>query len=452
MSRKQAAQSWTDDEFGGLDLGDARLNNRARKLMETFATKPKASIPEACDNWTETQAAYRFMANPEVTWDGILAPHWARTMERMATQKVILCIQDTTELDFSGQNIDGLGPLNYEARRGMYVHPTYAVSPEREPLGLLDGWMWAREERGADGKRPASVKESERWIEGYERVAEQATQLPNTRLVYVADREADMMGMLRRAAELGTPADWLVRAKHDRCLADGESKRLWPETTAGMPLGEISFIMAGRGKQRARQVRQQVWAKRVLLRDGKRGKIEATCIVASEVQPPTGIKPVEWRLLTNRRAETLADASELIDWYRARWEIEIFFNVLKNGCEVEELQLSTMARLERALALFMVVAWRIAYLMRKGRTCPDLDATLFFDPDEIRAAYLLNKKKAPAMPGLNEVLRMVARVGGFLARKHDGEPGVKTIWRGLQDVQVSAQTIRTLREMGALQD
>ena len=452
VSRKQAAQSWTDEEFAGLDLGDARLNKRARKLMETFAAKPKASIPEACDNWTETHAAYRFMANPEVTWDGILAPHWARTMERMATQKVVLCIQDTTELDFSGQDIDGLGPLNYEARRGMYVHPTYAVTLEREPLGLLDGWMWAREERGADGKRPASVKESERWIEGYERVAEQAAQLPDTRLVYVADREADMMGMLRRAAQLGTPADWLVRAKHDRCLADGEGKRLWPETTAGMPLGEISFIMAGRGKQKARQVRQQVWAQRVLLRDGKRGKIEATCIVAREVQPPAGIKPVEWRLLTNRCAETLADASELIDWYRARWEIEIFFNVLKNGCEVEELQLSAMDRLERALALFMVVAWRIAYLMRKGRTCPDLDATLFFDPDEIRAAYLLNKKKAPAAPSMNEVLRMVARIGGFLARKHDGEPGVKTIWRGLQDVQVSAQTIRTLREMGALQD
>ncbi|WP_338847481.1 transposase [Massilia sp. W12] len=95
MSRKQAAQSWTDDEFGGLDLGDARLNNRARKLMETFATKPKASIPEACDNWTETQAAYRFMANPEVTWDGILAPHWARTMERMAPRvKIVVASSD----------------------------------------------------------------------------------------------------------------------------------------------------------------------------------------------------------------------------------------------------------------------------------------------------------------------------------------------------------------------
>jgi hypothetical protein len=451
VSGKPAAQRWTDEEFAALDLGDARLNNRARKLMDTFAAKPTASIPEACDNWTETHAAYRFLANPEVTWDGIMAPHWARTVERMRAQKVVLCIQDTTELDFNGQEIAGLGPLNYEARRGMYVHPTYAVSPEREPLGLLDGWMWARELRDADGQRPPSVKESERWVEGYERVAELALQLPDTRLVYLADREADIAAMMRQAYALGTPADWLVRAKHDRCLAGGEGKRLWSETTAEVPLGEISFLMEGRGKQKARQVRQQVWAKRVSLRDGRRGKIEATCIVAREVAAPAGIKPVEWRLLTNRHVGTLADACQMIDWYRARWEIEIFFNVLKNGCEVEALQLSAVDRLERALALFMVVAWRIAYLMRKGRTCPDLDAALFLDPDEIQAAYVLNKKRPPPVPGINEVLRMIARVGGFLARKHDGEPGVKTIWRGLHDVQVSAQTIRVLREMGVLQ-
>jgi hypothetical protein len=131
--------------------------------------------------------------------------------------------------------------------------------------------------------------------------------------------------------------------------------------------------------------------------------------------------------------------------------VEIYFNVLKNGCEVEQMQLSAIDRLERALALFMVIAWRTAYLMRKGRTCPDLDAALFFHPDEIQAAYLLNKKLTPPAPRRNEVLRMVAQAGGFLGRKHDGEPGVKTIWRGLHDVYVSAQTIRTLRDMGALQ-
>ncbi|NHZ67138.1 IS4 family transposase, partial [Massilia sp. CCM 8694] len=290
-------QRWTDDEFADLNLGDGRLNKRARTLMDTFAAKPASSIPEACDSWSETCAAYRFLSNPDVKWEGILEPHWARTRERMGEHAVVLCIQDTTELDFNGQEIAGLGPLSYEAQRGMYLHPTYAVTPDREPLGMLDAWMWAREKRGDDGVRPG-LKESRRWVEGYERIAEQAIELPGTRLVYLADREADMVEMMRVARDLGTPADWLVRAKHDRCLADNEGTRLWAATTNGPPLGEISFTMGGREKQKAREVRQQLWAQRVLIGDGKKGQIEATCIVAREVDAPAGVKPVEWRLLT----------------------------------------------------------------------------------------------------------------------------------------------------------
>lgn len=133
--------------------------------------------------------------------------------------------------------------------------------------------------------------------------------------------------------------------------------------------------------------------------------------------------------------------------HRARWEIEIYFHVLKNGCEVESLQLAAVDRIERALALFVVVAWRVTYLMRKGRSCPDLDASLFFDPDEIRGAHLLAKKKMPAtMPTANEVVRLIAQIGGFLGRKSDGEPGAKTIWRGLDQVLTAADTLRALRQ------
>ncbi|WP_232444632.1 IS4 family transposase, partial [Burkholderia ubonensis] len=256
-----------------MDLGDARLNRRAKKLVERLAAKPTASIPEACDSWSETCAAYRFLRNTEVSWEGILAPHWASTQARMRSQSVVLCIQDTTELDFNGQEIAGLGPLNYEARRGMYLHPTYAVTTEREPLGVLDAWMWTREERGADGERPGQ-KESARWVEGYERVAEMAPDMPDTRLVYVADREADMVELTRRADELGTPADWLVRAQPDRCLPEGEGIKLWASTTSVEPLGEIRFATGAREHQKSRAVRQQLWAREVEIADGKRGKIK----------------------------------------------------------------------------------------------------------------------------------------------------------------------------------
>ena len=168
--------------------------------------------------------------------------------------------------------------------------------------------------------------------------------------------------------------------------------------------------MAARDKQAARTVRHQLWTRSVEISDGKAGRITVACVVRREIGAPKGVKPIEWRLLTNRPAPTLEQAVELIDWYRARWEIEIYFHVLKNGCEVEALQLSAIDRIERALALFMVVAWRVTYLMRKGRTCPDLDAQLFFDPDEIRGAHLLTKKKMPTKPPtLNEVVQLIAR-------------------------------------------
>lgn len=195
-------------------------------------------------------------------------------------------------------------------------------------------------------------------------------------------------------------------------------------------------------------MRQQLWTRRVELPAGKNKSVGVTCIVARECDAPTGVKPIEWRLLTNRSADTAAAVAELIDWYRARWEIEILFDVLKNACRVEALQLGAIERVERALALYLVVAWRIAHLMRLGRTCPDLDAALFFDPDEIEAAYLLHDKAPPEQPRLNDVLRQIARVGGFLARKSDGEPGVKTIWLGLKDVHVAVKTMRRLRQRG----
>jgi len=437
--------SWAADEFHALDLGDRRLNRRTVLLAERLAAQPMASIPAACGGWAETQAAYRLLGNDDIGWEDLLDPHVACTMQRMAAQPVALCIQDTTELDFNGQAIAGLGPLSYEAQRGMYLHPTYVVSGAREPLGVIDAWMWAREFKAEAGRRDGIV-ESVRWIEGYERIAERAADVPETRLVYVADREADIAALMARARDLGTPADWLLRSQHNRALPDGD--KLWASVLATEPLGEIRFNLPARKGQKARPVHQQVRAKRVRIRVGRDDTIEASCVIAREIDPPVGVKALEWRLLTNREAPDFEAAVQLIDWYRARWEIELFFHVLKNGCKVEALQLSTFERLERALMLFMVVSWRIARLMRLGRTCPDLEAELLFERDEWEAAFILNKRRPPkAAPPLNEVVRLVAALGGFLGRKCDGEPGVKTIWIGLQRVMEYAAGRQFEREL-----
>jgi hypothetical protein len=436
---------WASEELSRIDLGDQRLNGRSVKLLERLSEKPTASIPAACRGWAETVAAYRFLAQEEIEWRDILQPHVDCSLSRMRGQPVVLCIQDTTELDFNGRGIDGLGPLSYAAQRGMYLHPTYAVTPERLPLGVLDAWMWAREAKDEQGER-SGIVESHRWIEGYERIAERAVELPDTRLVYVADREADILALMQRAHALGNPADWLIRAKHNRKLG-AEDGKLWDRLAEAPVLGELRFYLPPRPGRKGRNIVQPVRVLRVSLPAEEGGQFETTAILAREINPPPGEKPLEWRLLTNREANTLAEAAECVDWYRCRWEIEMFFNILKNGCKVEALQLSAMPRIELALALFMIIAWRIGYLMRLGRACPEMDCEVVFDREEWQAAWLVARKPLPKTPPtLNDAIRLIATFGGFLGRKGDGEPGAKSLWHGLQRVMDFAMGIRAAQE------
>ena len=190
------------DEFGKAQMGDARLTRRLIKLADRLGDAPSASIPGACNGHAETQGAYRLFDQARsdkraLGWEAVLTPHMARTEERMAAHPVVLCLQDTTELDFNGQQIDGLGCLSFDAQRGMYLHPTYAVTPQRLPLGILDNWMWAR---------PLEGSESRRWVEGYERVAERAGHMPDTRLVYVADPRSRHAGV-----DANAPTHWVTR-------------------------------------------------------------------------------------------------------------------------------------------------------------------------------------------------------------------------------------------------
>ena len=434
--------SWAEQEMVGADPGDARRSRRLVRLAE----QPSANIPAACIAAAEIKAAYRLLSHDAVGWYDILEPHLKNSLQRMNAEPVVLCLQDTTELDFNGQDIQGLGPLSYEAQRGMYLHATYAVSPTRVPLGVLDAWMWARQPKNSDGTR-SGVLESTRWIEGYERLVETAAELPSTRLVCVGDRESDMMALLVRARQLGHAVDYLLRCQHNRVLAQGG--KLWESVMASPVLGSIAFeLPAGRGRK-ARSVQQEVRAQRLELDDRQGGKVAVTCLIASEVDAPQGAKPVVWRLLSNREVSTLEEAAQLIDWYRARWEIELLFLTLKEGCRVEALQLSSVQRIERALAIYLVVAWRVGLLMRLGRSCPQWDAERLLTRQEWQAAWIVARQKVPdKTPTLRQALHMIARLGGFMGRKGDGEPGVKSLWIGLQRVAACVQGMRFKQRCG----
>lgn len=433
-------------ELAGIDLRDQRLNRRARRLLTKLGDKPTVSIPAACGGWGETRAAYRLFDHPEVSAERVLAPHIACTEERLRAYPRVLCIQDTTELDYTTKkdSIVGLGPLNYESRWGLYLHPTLALTPERVPLGLLEAYTWVREPgslgQEKDPNRPLEEKESLRWVDGFARVNELAEQLTDTRLTYIADREGDLYDLFVEAPCPERGADWLVRVQHaDRLLTDG--RKLRAVIDAAPVLAEISFERPAANGRRARTVHQQIKAVRVTLQaparpDRTLPDVTVTALLATEPHPPAGEDPLDWLLLTNLPVETPEQAIEKLSWYLCRWQIEVFFKVLKSGCRVEQLQLETRARLEPALAFYMIIAWRVLYLTMLGRDCPEMPCDTVFADEEWKAVYLVTQRKPPPEqpPSLDTMVRMVATLGGFLNRKHDGFPGPKTLWIGLQRI------------------
>ena len=428
---------------GGVELGDARRTRRLIKLVDDLSAQPTGSIPLACGGWSETKAAYRLLDNPAVEWREIRDVHTTRTVARMAGQSVVLCIQDTTELDFTSQpGIAGLGRLSHEAQHGLYGHPTLAVTPAGVALGVLDAWLWARKP-----KDQPDVKESIRWVEGYEIVADLAETLPDTRLVYVADREGDLRALIDAAARRGTPADWLIRSKPNRKTTTGE--KLGERIAQSEALGEVEFTLPAAPDRPARAVRQTLYRTVVML-PAHHGQpaVTVTAILAREEPPPTGEPAIEWWLLTNRTADTLADVVQLIDWYRRRWLIEVFFRIWKSGCRVEALQLGTLERLERALVIYLIIAWRILYLVTEGRDCPNLPCDVVFDPEEWQAAWIVaHRAKPPAIPPpLGQMARLIAGFGGFLGRKRDGHPGPKALWEGMQKVRAFAIGIAAAKQ------
>lgn len=450
-------------ELEGVDLGDCRRNRRACTLLEQLGQQPTNSIPSATNGWYESKAAYNLFQRGEVTQQKILEPHYQSTLKRCAEYPVVLVAEDTTELDYSKKgDIEGMGTLNYENRTGLYLHSALAITPERLSLGQLTAWSWTRPFKDAD-------KESIRWEEGYENVcdAQQSlnqmateTEEPPTQLVYMADREGDLYGIfLRREQRIARgehPAHWLIRSKHDRKTlqnseqGDEEIIKISKQLTHAPRLGEIEFdLPKGRGERKARRVTQTLRAIPVQLKPKKKGDLAltVTAILAEEEYPPKGEKPIRWILLTSLEITTLEQAKEKLDWYLARWQIEIFFKILKSGCKVEELQLEHVERIEKALAFYQIIAWRVLYLTMLGRDCPELPCNLVFEEEEWQAVYIVTKKEQPpeTAPSIDEIIRMIASYGGFLNRKGDGFPGPQTIWIGLQRSRDFALAMAAMR-------
>ncbi len=450
-----ADEQWVVEEFAQVELKDARLNRRCQELAITLDQQPNAPINQACEEWSDTKAAYRFFDNNKVTPARILAPHHQCTVERMRKHTLVLAVQDTSFFNYTHHpHTKGLGEIGTKKQnqRGFGMHSTLAVTPAGVPLGLLTQAFFTRpigepahtpvEAR----KLPIEEKESYRWLQAFEQTLALAPS--DVQVVSVCDREADIYEIFVLAQE--KQADLLVRASWNRRLAEQEVNKLWAKVEQQPLSGHLTVRIAKNQKQEAREATVSVRFTQVRLKppwrpNGKKlPPVTLNAILVREDLPPDDVdEPIEWLLLINLPVNDFETALQVIQWYCWRWQIEVYHKVIKSGCRVEDCRLQTADRLHSYIALMSVIAWRLHWLTYINRADPDLPCTVALSTVEWQALYMrMNKTTSlpESPPTVRQAVRWIAQLGGFLARKRDGEPGITVVWRGWQRLQDIAAT------------
>jgi Domain of unknown function (DUF4338)/Transposase DNA-binding/Transposase Tn5 dimerisation domain len=460
--------TWAEQEFGGAPLGDARLSRRLVDIAESKAEKPgQAFTGVAAGDWPAVKAYYRLIDHPDedaVNMRHMLEPHRERTVRRMKAQRTVLCIQDGSDLDYTSlaecEDLGVIGTNQTSARsRGLHLHTTFAVASNGLPLGVLRAQCVAPKLKSPEEKRPSwaipiEEKETFCWIEGLRDTMDVAAEMPQTRLVNVCDREADFFEMMEEQRR-NPSVDLLVRAHHNRGIT-AEPFKLFEgvrqaavQTKVQIPIPRQSARpklskKKARTKMPSRQAELEVRYERIQLCPPKyysgKDPIDVWIVHAVEASPPDAGKPVEWFLLTTWDVRSPEDAVQCLRWYCLRWRIEDFHRVLKSGCRIEQLAHNTAERIRRAIAINLVIAWRIMLMTLLGRDPAELSAEILFSDIELRVLQAYAKKKRLHLPAtLRDTVRLVARIGGYLGRKSDPEPGHQLMWRGYLELQLMCE-------------
>lgn len=453
------------DEVQGAALGDKRLTKRLGKVIESLGAKPNMSVPAATHGRAEMEAAYRFFDNDKVSPERILEPHIEATRERVSQTDVALLVQDTTDLDLTRpkQQVRGAGPLEYHTRLGVFFHPLLAFNEHGLPLGVAWQKSWTRgkikimtknEKNRWVRKTPIEGKETYRWVEGLRATRTFAETCPQTTCVCIADSDADVYELFcePRATARGE-VHLLVRACKNRITTDTEVT--WLEAARATEcLYQCSVNVSARTAKLSTEKRKrhetrdarlaelEIRATTVTVhppyrpgRNRKLPEVTLNVVLAEESNPPDGATPIQWLLATTLPTKDVQQVRQIVSYYSIRWQIEIYFRTLKGGCRIEGRQFETLERILNCLAVYTIIAWKVMYLSRLGSECPELSCELIFEPSEWKSVWMTIRKENPPSnpPQLNEMIRMIASLGGYVIRKSTC-PGTQTLWFGLQRV------------------
>ena len=434
-------QEWIKDELIDLDMEDKRLTKRASILLDSFTENPSSSIPNACESAAKTKAAYRFFENERVEANKIREGFFKKTVERAHNFQEVLAISDATSLVYSShEKLQGKGVLRNYRASGLIAHSCFIATPEEEVLGLTYQKCWGRNpedygKRKLRAKKDIKEKESYNWIQSFNQTQCYLEKHPH--VIFVGDRGADMLALFNQPRKQNI--DLLIRACFNRIIENNEGK-LFEYLDKARLLGYKEIKVTNPKTKKIRKVNLEIRPAQVTLSVGKHHKDDIKSVTINAISAKEAgnnkspSEKIHWRLLTTLPVDNLSNAIKCISYYKTRWLIERYHFVLKSGCKIEKLQLRDAIKIDRALALYSIAAWRLMYLTYLARVKPNFSCTIALEEDEWKSLCCYTKKirtppKIP--PTIKEAVTAIAKIGGFQARKNDGNPGMKTVWIGL---------------------
>lgn len=430
-------EQWIYDQFSRIDVSDARLQKRAVDIAIGCAEHPEESLAGRFDDWADLKATYRFFSHPNITHQVLQQPHYHQVLEKARfSEELVLFIQDGSELLFNSHPwTHGLGPTADSNGNGLMFHSClvakYHESEETEILGLGYQEAWVRPEK----KSADDLKESEVWLRTLEQMGR-----PQENWVSVGDRANDIYDFLHNANRLGWK--YAVRARHDRKVEiDGEQTRLFSWIRQQTAQCTSKLYVKARGEEFSGEVTLEItWVKAKLFSPGNVSSVATEEVTYIRVWCPERPR-LEWLLITNLPVNNEEDAVRIIRIYRRRWLIEDYHRAVKTGFRIEDNQLKQASRILALFGMIGVIATQLLAMRERCRLSPE---TPVEEKVPKRWIILVERCLRVKLKTVRDFWRSLARLGGFIGRKSDGEPGWQTIWKGykrLQDMSLGADLL-----------
>jgi len=436
--------------FSHAQLGDQRRTARLVKIFDLMRRHPGGTLPDKLASPADLRAFYRLCDCDDVTHAAVIEAARQHTLTRIAAcQGAVLMVHDATELDYTTLTslVDDLGQIGTGSRCGYICQNVLAVEAESgEVLGLMDQILHRRDEVPDDETlaelRERETRESLLWLHGTKHLT------ADTKLIDVSDQGSDTFEFLEHEFKSGRR--FVIRAYKVRKVYVGHkavgTRRYLKEYAHSLPeLGRFTMaVQAQRGRQARKNAEFIVRGGPVLVcpphaKHGHHGDepLPLYVVQVTEVAPPAGEKAIEWMLLTNEPVHTFEDAWRVTSWYERRWIVEELHKAKKTGCQIEDMQFTTTARLEPAIALLSVVAVTLLNLRDASRR-PDANtrrANTLFAPAYVEVLSLWRYREIRLGLTVHDFFYALARLGGHQNRKRDHRPGWLVLWRGWTKLQ-----------------